>query len=77
MTFDTHTFIKRLTEAGMPERQAEVLAEEQANLLSQQLATKADIALLRSEVNGELKLLRWMLALVIATTTLPLIKQFF
>ena len=26
VTFDTHTFAKELTDAGMPERQAEVLA---------------------------------------------------
>jgi hypothetical protein len=26
--FDTHAFIKRLTAAGMPEQQAEILAEE-------------------------------------------------
>ncbi len=29
ITFDTHAFIKRLTAAGMPELQVEVLAEEQ------------------------------------------------
>ena len=30
IAFDTHAFIKRLTAAGMPETQAEVLADEQA-----------------------------------------------
>ncbi len=29
ITFDTHAFIKRLMADGMPEPQAEVLAEEQ------------------------------------------------
>ena len=33
LTFDTHKFIKRLTEAGMPLGQAEVLAEEQTKLI--------------------------------------------
>ncbi len=28
IVFDTHRFVKRLTGAGMPERQAEILAEE-------------------------------------------------
>ena len=28
-TFDTHDFVKRLTGAGMPEAQAEILAREQ------------------------------------------------
>ena len=29
--FDTHAFVKRLTAVGMPEAQAEALADEQAN----------------------------------------------
>jgi hypothetical protein len=52
--FDTHAFIKRLTAAGMPEQQAEVLAEESTRLLGEQVATKQDVALLR----GDLDLLR-------------------
>ena len=42
--FDTHAFVKRLTAVGMPEAQAEVLADEQARLIDERLATKADIA---------------------------------
>jgi hypothetical protein len=48
--FDTHAFIKRLTAAGMPEQQAEILAEEHARMLGEQLATKQDIALLRADL---------------------------
>jgi hypothetical protein len=33
--FDSHAFIKRLTAAGMPERQAEILAEEQVRLIGE------------------------------------------
>lgn len=43
ITFDTHKFIKRLTAVGMPEEQAEVLAEEQAQLIDERLATKQDL----------------------------------
>jgi hypothetical protein len=50
IAFDTHAFIKRLTAAGMPESQAEVLAEEQAKLIETQLATKADIDLVRRDI---------------------------
>ena len=32
LTFDTHAFVKRLTQAGMPEDQAEILAQGQADL---------------------------------------------
>lgn len=49
--FDTHAFVKRLTAAGMPERQAEILAEEQARVLGEQVATKQDIALLRGDLD--------------------------
>jgi hypothetical protein len=48
--FDSHAFIKKLTAAGMPMEQAEILAEEHARLLGEQLATKQDIALLRAEL---------------------------
>ena len=38
-TFDTHAFVKRLTKVGMPEDQAEVLANGQADLY-ERLVTK-------------------------------------
>ena len=37
--FDTHDFVKRLTQAGMPEDQAEILANGQADLY-ERLVTK-------------------------------------
>jgi hypothetical protein len=48
--FDTHYFVKRLVTAGMPEAQAEVIAEEQAKLIENQLATKTDLDLLKNEL---------------------------
>jgi len=48
--FDTHAFVKRLTAAGMPVEQAEVLADESTRLVGEQVATKQDIALLRSDI---------------------------
>ena len=51
LTFDTHKYIKRLTEHGFTEEQAEVLADEQVNLINSNLASKADIA----EIMRELK----------------------
>ena len=50
IAFDTHAFIKRLIAAGMPEAQAEVLAEEQAKLIETQLATKIDLELLKHDL---------------------------
>ena len=41
--FDTHAFVKELAEAGMPEKQAVVLARWQATLINETLATKQDL----------------------------------
>jgi hypothetical protein len=46
--FDTHAFVKRLTAAGMPVEQAEVLADESTRLVGDQVATKQDIGPLRT-----------------------------
>ena len=43
IAFDTHAFVKELTEAGMPEAQAEILARSQAKLINEELATKRDL----------------------------------
>ena len=56
ITFDTHAFVKRLTATGMPEPQAEVLADEQAKLIENRLATKGDLEAMRKEIVSELKL---------------------
>ena len=44
IAFDTHRFVKRLTDCGFTEQQAETLADEHVALLNANLATKADIA---------------------------------
>ncbi len=41
--FDTHAFVKELTQAGMPEAQAEALARNQATLIDEKLVTKQDL----------------------------------
>ena len=53
-TFDTHTFVKRLTRAGMPEDQAEILSKGQADLY-ERLVTKEYFAF---TLNHELEKLR-------------------
>ena len=57
-TFDTHGFVKRLTSAGMPEPQAEILAEEQSRLIQERLATKQDLERLRLASKQDLEQLR-------------------
>ena len=43
LVFDTHVFVKELRQAGMPEKQAEVLARSQAMSIDEKLATKQDL----------------------------------
>ena len=43
IVFDTHAFVKEMAEAGMPEKQAEVLARSQATLINETLVTKQDL----------------------------------
>ena len=61
IAFDTHRFVKRLTENGFTERQAETLADEHVALLNANLATKADIAAVQADiaaVQAEIEALR-------------------
>ena len=43
VAFDTHAFVKCLTQAGMDEQQAEALVACQVQLINDSLATKQDI----------------------------------
>ena len=75
INFDTHKFVKHLTENGFTEQQAEVLAEEQVNLLNSNLATKADIESLRQETKANManlraELVKWVYAAMIAQVIL-------
>jgi hypothetical protein len=76
VTFDTLKFARKLESAGMDNRQAEAFAEAQKEAFSEaletQLATKADIFDMRSEV----KLMRWMIGFNLAFTMAILWKVF-
>ena len=58
LAFDTHKFVNDLTANGMPDKQAEVLADHYASLLNDRLATKEDLAALRKELKGDINSLR-------------------
>lgn len=48
--FNTHQFVKDLKAAGMDEKQAEVLAENQLAMLDTHIATKADVLDLKRDI---------------------------
>ena len=67
IAFDTHRFVKHLTDNGFTERQAETLAEEHVALLNANLATKADLAAVRADIAAvKADLLKWLIGALIA-----------
>jgi len=49
-TFDTLMYAKKLREAGVPEKQAEIQAEALKEIIDNNLATKQDILDLKREI---------------------------
>ena len=48
--FDTHQFIKRMTDAGFTPTQAEALCDERIKLINNNLATKQDIESIKPDI---------------------------
>ena len=74
VAFDTYRFVKHLTESGFTEQQAEALAEEQTAVLNGNLATKADIGLVKVELEGAIERLKVDLKSVIDQAKYETIK---
>ena len=75
LILDTHEAIHELVSAGMPERQAETVVRQQARLLEQNLATKADIEALRQETKAAIEaakmdLIKWIFGINVGTISL-------
>ena len=54
IVFDSHQFVRNLTASGFTERQAEALANEQVQLLNGNLATKADLVSVQTNLEAKL-----------------------
>ena len=52
LAFDTLAYARRLEVAGFSRQQAETLAEEQARLIDDRLATKTDIASVKADIEA-------------------------
>jgi outer membrane protein TolC len=50
MAFDTLSYARRLKQAGVPEAQAEAMADATRELVGTDVATKPDLAALRAEI---------------------------
>jgi hypothetical protein len=85
ITFDTHKFIRKLEEAGFDPKQAEAVADAFKEAQGEaEIATKRDIERLEAKldtrferVDGELRLNRWMLGLMLAGVVSLILKAFF
>ena len=85
LTFDTHKFVRKLRTAGFEEAQAKAVADAFADAQGESdLVTKRDISELRRDIDvrferldGELKLNRWMLGILIAGVMSLVLKSFF
>ena len=67
-TFDTYAAVKNLERAGFQEAQAEAVVRTVGEAVDDQVATKADLATLRAEVQADL--FKAALAIVTLQTTL-------
>ena len=82
LILDTHAAVNELVSAGMPERQAETVVRQQAKLLEQNLATKADIETTRASIEAlrqetmarieaaKVDLIKWIFGLNLGTASL-------
>ena len=58
IVFDTLQFAKRAEKAGFTKQQAEFQAEEMANIISNEIATKRDLVDVKNEIISDLKEIR-------------------
>ena len=87
ITFDTLDLVDKLKSAGIPQSQAEavvrVIAEAQEGLVTKQNLSeakneiKAEMAVRFERIDGELKLNRWMLGVLLAGVVSLVLKAFF
>ncbi len=67
IAFDTHRIVKRLTDCGFTERQAETLADGHVALLNDNLATKTDSAKVKARIEAvKADLMKWLIGALIA-----------
>ena len=87
ITFDTLELVDKLKTAGIPQEQAEavvrVISEAQDGLVTKHDLTeakneiKADMNVRFERIDGELKLNRWMLGVLLAGVISLVLKTFF
>jgi len=78
ITFDTLKFVRRLKDSGIPEAQAEAVAEAFKEASGEaELATRQDIERLELRMDGEFRLLKWILSATFVGVVALILKSFF
>jgi type VI protein secretion system component VasF len=72
MTFDTLSYARRLRQAGVPEAQAEAMADATRELVVQDVATRTDLAALEQRLKADLVALEQRLIAAMETLSLRL-----
>lgn len=70
--YDTLAAVRRLTAAGLSEKQAEGVVYEQVHLLEHNFATKAQVAQLQAKLEADIErakssIIKWVVGLNLAT----------
>ena len=78
LSFDTHKFIRRLKDSGLPENQAEALAEAFRDAVGEfELVTRKDLQIELAPMRADLVLIKWMIGIVLAGVGSLVLKAFF
>ncbi|MBF0559029.1 MAG: DUF1640 domain-containing protein [Nitrospirae bacterium] len=75
MIFDTLQYAKKLREAGVPEKQAEIQAEALSEIIEDKIATRKDLKELETRLRQDIKELEYRLiikmgAMLVAVVTI-------
>jgi hypothetical protein len=77
VAFDTLKFVEKLEAAGVPHAQAKATAEAFAEATSQELATKADLATVKTDLESKIEKAELRLEAKIEATKAEIIKWLF
>ena len=69
ITFDTHSYVKKLKAVGFTEEQAEVQAETLATIIEDRIATKQDLKDLGTKADvadAKLEIIKWVAGMLVA-----------
>jgi hypothetical protein len=77
VAFDTLKFVEKLEAAGVPHAQAKATVEAFAEATSQELATKADLAVLKTDLESKIEKAELRLEAKIEATKAEIIKWLF